>query len=290
MISVEKWHQQGEYFQYEGNNIFFCKSGNREKPKLLLIHGFPTSSWDWHFLWPELSKHFHLFTMDMIGFGFSDKPEGFDYTTKYQADLFEFFLARENLSDYHILAHDYGDTVAQELLARDLDNERETVRSVLLLNGGLFPETAKPILLQKLLMTPLGKIIARLTTYKKFKKNFNHICHQSIPEDILSGFWELMNHNNGVAAIPRLIRYMKERTVFRSRWLGALQNSTCPIRFINGLEDPISGKHMVTRYKQLIANADVVELQDVGHYPQVEAPKSILDGATDFWRKHNIPA
>jgi pimeloyl-ACP methyl ester carboxylesterase len=76
--------------------------------------------------------------------------------------------------------------------------------------------------------------------------------------------------------MPKLIRYMVERRQFRERWVGALQNSNIPLRLIDGLDDPVSGAHMVARYRELIADADVVELEGIGHYPQLEAPEQVL--------------
>ncbi|HCM06324.1 MAG TPA: alpha/beta hydrolase [Oceanospirillales bacterium] len=88
--------------------------------------------------------------------------------------------------------------------------------------------------------------------------------------------------------MPKLIRYMKERKQYRTRWVGALEKVNTPLRLIDGLADPISGLHMVERYKQLIENYDVVELKEVGHYPQVEAPQEVLSAALEFWQKQRI--
>jgi pimeloyl-ACP methyl ester carboxylesterase len=81
---------------------------------------------------------------------------------------------------------------------------------------------------------------------------------------------------------------MQERKKFRSRWVGALENNRLPMRLIDGTADPISGKHMVERYKYLIDQPDVIELENVGHYPQVEAPQQVISAALDFWQKHAI--
>jgi pimeloyl-ACP methyl ester carboxylesterase len=51
---------------------------------------------------------------------------------------------------------------------------------------------------------------------------------------------------------------------------------------IDGLADPISGEHMVQRYRELVPNADVCELPKIGHYPQIEAPDRVLDGYLEF--------
>ena len=75
---------------------------------------------------------------------------------------------------------------------------------------------------------------------------------------------------------------MAERRVHRARWVGALQDSAVPIRLINGLDDPISGAHMVARYRELVPHRDVIELAGVGHYPQLEAPAQVVSAALPF--------
>ena len=301
-----QWLDLGSFFSYRKNEIdyqiFYRDSAKgilqeTNKPTLLLIHGFPTASIDWRHIWNDLDKHFRLLTLDMIGFGLSDKPQDYTYSIHDQADIFQALLNNLDISNYHILAHDYGDTVAQELLARQLDREKlessnslidGKIRSTILLNGGLFPETHRPVLMQKLLISPLGSLLIKLYSYKKFKNTFSTICSQPIPEEELSAYWELLQYNNGTKVMPKLIRYMQERKQYRTRWVGALEKVNTPLRLIDGLADPISGLHMVERYKQLIENYDVVELKEVGHYPQVEAPQEVLSAALEFWQKQRI--
>ena len=78
--------------------------------------------------------------------------------------------------------------------------------------------------------------------------------------------------------------YHQQRRRYRGRWVGALVNATCPLRFVNGLVDPISGAHMAQRYRELVPMPDVVELPGVGHYPQVEAPQAVLDATLELFR------
>ncbi|MGI9293749.1 MAG: alpha/beta fold hydrolase, partial [Pseudomonadales bacterium] len=201
-------------------------------------------------------------------------------------DLYESFLRDRDVSHYHILAHDYGDTVAQELLARQqCDVAVAEIESICFLNGGLFPETHEPLLMQRLLLSPLGPLLAKQFTFKKFAAQFNKVCAREIPKEDLQSLWVLVCHKEGLAVMPKLIRYMVERREQRERWVGALTASEIPMRLIDGLLDPVSGAHMVTRYRELVPDADVVELADVGHYPQLEAPNDVLAAAFDFWRQ-----
>lgn len=282
MTSLTQWQQAGRFFTVNGNQIFYRTEGDEQKPALVLIHGFPTCSWDWVKIWPKLAEHFHVITLDMLGFGFSDKPVQ-EYSIFQQADIFDALLNKLAITKFHILAHDYGDTVAQELLARHGDTGK--LLSVVFSNGGLFPETHKPVLIQKLLLSPLGFMVSKLASYKKFTANFGKICAKPLSKEELTGYWNMLQHNNGTKVMHKLIHYMTERKQNRSRWVGALQNTTVPMLLIDGLLDPISGAHMVERYQQLVSNANVVKLADTGHYPQVESPAVFVRAALAFLQK-----
>ncbi|WP_323846557.1 alpha/beta hydrolase [Microbulbifer magnicolonia] len=292
MINLQEWRRGGRVFEYRGWPVFTRTGGNPEGEALVLIHGFPTSSWDWNKIWPQLAERYALYAIDMLGFGDSAKPRDFSYLIADQAELIETWLMEQGVGDYHILAHDYGDTVAQELLARDRERLNVTrtgvpklrIRSVCLLNGGIFPETHQPVLIQKLLLSPLGALVARLTSKRKFAANLRKICGPATPPTAadIDGFWALIRQNDGLGVMHRLIRYMPQRRQHRARWVGALCNEWIPVKLIDGLLDPISGAHMVARYRQLVPDANVTELADIGHYPQTEAPASVLSAYLDF--------
>ncbi|MCD8522754.1 MAG: alpha/beta hydrolase [Saccharospirillaceae bacterium] len=280
--SLNQWQQQGKRISLLGQDIFYCTAGDADKPALLLIHGFPTASWDWRYQWQALSENYFVITMDMLGFGFSAKPQNGDYRIAFQADLQQALLKQLNIQQYSILAHDYGDTVAQELLAREIDQNTHAINACILLNGGLFPETHKPVLVQKLLISPLGSLFARLYSYKKLQKTFAHICEKPLSDEELQGFWTLISQQQGLRVFHKLIRYMSERRQFRERWVGALQNTRVPLALINGSADPISGEHMVARYRELVGGENIVQLPGIGHYPQLEDSQTVLTAITSF--------
>ena len=288
MLTIDQWREQGECLDYRSHQVFYRAGGCADAPVLLLIHGFPTCSWDWHKVWDALAPHFHLVALDLIGFGFSDKPRHHDYSIRDQAQLCLALLDHLNLDRVHLFAHDYGDTVAQELMALAGEGGFPHIESVVLLNGGLFPETHHALLVQKLLMSPVGFLVSKLFSFRKFKRNMDAICAVNIDAGELETYWHLMNHNNGLAVIPKLIRYMQERRDNRERWVGALQQAGYPVGLINGIDDPISGGHMVERYRQIVSEDDIVELAGVGHYPQVEAPGAVLEVAFAFWQGHHL--
>jgi pimeloyl-ACP methyl ester carboxylesterase len=149
---------------------------------------------------------------------------------------------------------------------------------VCFLNGGLFPGAYQPMLIQKILAGRFGNTIVRLMNYSSFKRSFNKTFGKTkASEQELSDFWYIVNYNNGKQAIPKTIQYMAERKQYHDRWTNALQKTNIPLRLINGPVDPISGIRVVNKYKELIENPDVVLLDGVGHYPQVEAPEKVVE-------------
>ena len=75
---------------------------------------------------------------------------------------------------------------------------------------------------------------------------------------------------------------MAQRRRNRERWVGALVASTVPRALICGAVDPVSGAHLAVRYRELVPDPDVTLLEDVGHYPQIEAPQRVLDAYAAF--------
>ncbi len=152
------------------------------------------------------------------------------------------------------------------------------IKSVVLLNGGIFPDAHRPRPIQKALISPFGFLLTPFLNKRKLHDNFHAIFGKDTPpsDQEIDEFYALIDHQNGKYIFHRLIRYMAERRTYRERWLSALQNCPVPLRLINGLADPISGQQMVDYYCEVIAQPDVIRLPLIGHYPQTEAPEEVL--------------
>ncbi len=330
-ISLEQWRRGGGTFDFRGHAIFTrtegggppaaadaasaaaaaaAAAGAVDDPReaLLLIHGFPTSSHDFAELWPALTRRFRVLTLDMLGFGLSAKPWPHAYSIFEQADLFAAFLAEQRITSVRLLAHDYGVTVAQELVARhneqtaaaaeagagndEKPDEKPApprpdrshpvipvpiIREVVLLNGGILPELHRPFRIQRLLASRLGPIIARLTSYRTFAANMQNLWGTRLPSDEdLRQLWSAVAEQRGTRVMPGLIGYMAERRQHRDRWVGALEQLDAPLSIIIGLDDPISGAHVAAGCRDVFPQAKVIDLPGVGHYPQLEAPEQVL--------------
>ena len=288
-MKLKNWHESGNYFDY-GNYPIFYRLGGASEEVTLCLHGFPTSSHDYHKIWDALTENFPALAFDMIGYGFSAKPLDFDYTTFAQVDILQSLLEHLNVKKVHILAHDYGNTITQELLARIEENRLSfTIETICLLNGALFPETHRPILAQKLLISPLGFIFGRLLSDARFKRSLATIfgAETQPSEAELNEFLEVFKFNDGRRIAHKLIRYMTERQIHRERWVGALQRTKVPVRFINGLADKVSGAHLVNRFRETMPHTDIIELKGIGHFPHFEVPEIVLRNFFEFRRANS---
>lgn len=270
------WRTRGQSFTFRGQSIRYWTAGQGEP--LLLLHGFPTASWDWHYLWGPLTQRFRVIACDMLGFGDSAKPVDHAYSLIEQADLQQALLAHLQVDQpVHLLAHDYGGSVAQELLARHHE-QRAEVASCVFLNSGLFAESCHLLLIQKLPLSRFGWLVGRSFGRDDLVRNMTQVhgpcTHPS--ESALDDFWSLIAANRGTRVLHKLVGYLLERRLHRERWVAAMQCPGVPMRLINGMVDPLSGAHMLERYRQLVPQPDTVQLQGIGHYPHTEAPVQVL--------------
>jgi len=303
MTPLAEWMATGQHIRFtrprgagRGPLVFeiFCRSEG-SGPWLTLLHGFPTCSWDWAKVAPLLTPHFRLLAFDFLGFGDSDKPEGHAYSLFEQADLTEELWRQFGVRESALLVHDYGVSVSQELLARRRfgstaptappggtpaakEESFTAITGVVFLNGGLYPDLHRPILIQRLLAQPLlGPLLARAMTERAFRQSFRSIfspAHQP-SDDELRQHWQAIERKNGRRVYHRLMGYMAERHRTASRWVSALEQAAMPLSFVWGMCDPISGAHVAERLRDRLPAATRVELTDVGHYPQLEVPETV---------------
>jgi pimeloyl-ACP methyl ester carboxylesterase len=287
---LERWKASGQYFDYLGFDIFYRLDGLPlgHGPALLLVHGYPFNSFDWELIWPTLVERFTVIAPDMIGMGFSAKPVAYGYSVHDHADMHEALLAHLGVERCHLLPHDLGDSVAQELLARHHFGEHVYgpvgYESITWLNGGMFNESYAPRTMQKLMSgTPLGDLMSPLQGSTLSRRILEPTINEMFGPNtkpsraLMEKFHQILEYNDGKRVLHKVGRFINDRYVHRNRWVRAMRETTVPMRFIDGPIDPNSGAHMAQRYREVVPNPDVVMLaDDIGHWPQIEAPEAVL--------------
>ena len=277
--SLHTWMATGRFASVDGTEVWYQARG--QGPWLVCFHGFPTSSWDWHRLLPLIRRHHRVLVFDFPGYGLSAKPPERDYSILRQMNTVEALLAALHIRDFHLLAHDMGDTVACELLHRlEQGESRLRPQTVTLLNGGIYMELHQPLPTQKLLRTPLvGELTARLSSWQVFRHQYPKVYAEpdSFDEGHYREQWGLMLHNRGRRTLAGVACYMRERYRYRERWLAPLHRLRLPLKLIWGREDPIAVHAIAAKLAVENPRSELVTLDGVGHYPQLESPDRVAD-------------
>lgn len=273
------WQKLGETVRFRERSIHVHHSP-AEGPLVVLLHGFPSSSFDYRGLIGMLPD-LNLLAFDFLGFGLSDKPADHHYTLAWQADLCEHLVDRFNDGGpVGLVCHDMGTSVATELMARDLDRELDLdLRSALLFNGSMVIERASLTWVQKLLRSPVGPLAAKLTTERLFRRQFGNLFSAEHPlsEREAGDQWALITHNDGHRLGDRLIAYVGERSQYAERWHGALSRWQGELELAWGMRDPVATTSVLEAVRELRPGVGLCELSELGHYPQIEAPGRLLD-------------
>lgn len=224
---------------------------------------------------------------DFLGLGFSDKPSGFDYTLQAQAhaDAVDALLGFLGVDAVHVVAHDLGVRVTQEMIARrETPSSLATVMSLVLLNGAMCPEAYRPRLIQRLLASPLGAWLGPRVPLKAFDRAMRALFGVQTPPapELLDDFWALVEQGHGRQVTHAVGRFWRPDAAQRDRLVGALLRSRRPLRVINGAADPNSGRHMVHRLLALAPLTDVFSFDHIGHWPHIEHVEATAAARLDF--------
>jgi pimeloyl-ACP methyl ester carboxylesterase len=282
--AVDEWSRLGGRRELAGHHIFTIDapaSGAETAEPLLVLHGFPSSSFDFHLVLDDLRRSRRVLLLDMLGYGLSSKPDA-PYTIAEQADVVAAFTHALGVDRLALLTHDMGDTVGGELLARQREGAWpvEVTRRVLT-NGSIYIGMAQLSAGQQLLLAlpdermadeqALGAAMVRAGLAATFSPA------SVVDDDELVSQWELIAAGDGHRLLPRLIRYVEERRRSERRYTGAIEEHPAPLHVVWGVDDPIAVVAMTDRLLRARPDAGRELLVGVGHYPMVEAPRRFAD-------------
>ena len=276
---VEDWAARGQVHDVGGHRLFAVDlpAADEQAEPVVILHGFPTSAFDWHHVLDDLAGRRRVVALDFLGFGLSAKPDR-RYSIELQCDLTEVLLEQLGVDRFALVTHDMGDSVGGELLARQLDGRTEltTTRRVLT-NGSIYLDLAHLTAGQQYLLSlpderawpPLGEPAEVL------RASLAATCApETVPSDAeLDAHVELILREGGEALLPRLIRYIEDRRAREARYTGAIEDHPSALTIVWGDQDPIAVVAMAHRLAERRPDAVLRILEGVGHYPMLEAPE-----------------
>jgi pimeloyl-ACP methyl ester carboxylesterase len=297
--SLEEWRTGGRFVETPLGLHVFCRQAGEPTAApaktLLLLHGYPESSYSFHKVLDGLRQCFdRIVLFDFPGYGLSDKPTcGYAYSLFEQADAALAVWKQLEVTGGHLLAHDMGDSVATELAARHVGGTLPAffeagLHSLTFTNGSMVLELARLRIMQKLLLSPLGPILSRLSNYRTFCQQVRSAHgNDRLSEDDIRMLWENIRLQNGQRINHRIIRYLKDRRRFeKTRWLPSLAKVREPIHLCWGDADAVARIQMAHYLKEKVCpDAAFTRMPDVGHFCQLSDPKVWFASVLAFYRR-----
>jgi pimeloyl-ACP methyl ester carboxylesterase len=287
-MTANEWKSKGEFITVNDRKLFvidtssfFSTEDQVPSKTMVVLHGYPTSSYDYYKVLPELSKHYRVIIHDHLGFGFSDKPLDYSYSLLDQADLALQLWQLLGVKKVHLLAHDYGTSVATEIIARNNNHELIIeIEKLTLCNGSMHIELSQLRIIQKLLKNKwLGKYVAKLTTYTIFSKNLRNVYFDKtkVSNNELKDMWMQLEYNEGRKVIHKLSQYINERYTYWNRWIGALKETNLQTNIVWAKNDPVAVPAIARLIATEISNNKLFWIENTGHFPMLENPDEWLN-------------
>ncbi|MGE4427607.1 MAG: alpha/beta fold hydrolase [Solirubrobacteraceae bacterium] len=274
------WLDLGGHVSVDGRRIFVVESGPATPEATVIVHGFPGSSHDFAGVLARLPPERRVVLIDLLGYGYSDKPRGDRYSLFGQADLVERTLGHLGVEHALLVAHDMGDTVVAELLSRHNDGRLNIdVDGAILTNGSIFIDLARLTRGQRLALRmpdrALPLALPRWFLRRSVGESF--AAEAPAPDGTIDDLVASIRHGGGGRVLLRQIRYIEERRVHQDRWTAGLVDFDGPLTLLWGERDPIAVPAMAERLARLRPGTDVVTWSDVGHWPSLEVPDRVAD-------------
>lgn len=274
MDTVKQWEARGRRISVGDVDVFMIDTGG-PGDTLLVIHGFPSSSFDYRHVLPAfVDAGLRVILLDLPGYGLSDKPDHV-YSLFAAADAVEAVVAAAGIQRCSLLTHDVGDSVGGEILARAIDGSLAfEITDRVICNGSIYMELVQLSAGQQLMLALPDAILPPEQTPgpELFKMSLGGTFVVPATDEELESQWQLTSRADGHRLIPRVIRYIEERYVHESRWTGAIEAHRSPLSIVWGDSDPIAVVDMARRLAGARPDASLTLLPGIGHYPMIEAP------------------
>ncbi len=279
----EVHHAANSHFtEVDGATIHFQEFGEASHPTLLLIHGYTASTYVWRTVAPLLAgENFHVVAVDLLGFGYSDKPAAFDYTIASQARMIERFMNRLGIGKATIVGSSYGGAVASTLA---LDYAERVERLILV--GAVCNDEALDNPVLKLAVIPLvgelltpfmldSKLLSKARMKETFAPSNQHLVTTERVESVIRPLKAKDAHHSVLTAA-------RNWNANRIQEDAHLINQ--PTLLIWGEDDTVIPVHNGQCLYDSILNSRLVVLKDCGHLPQEEKPEKFAELVGEFCR------
>jgi len=269
-------------FDYQGIKINYYDAG--QGPPVLLLHGFGGCAYTWRYLIPPLAAAHRVLTLELKGFGLSDKPLDGHYAVADQAKMVAAFIRRQDLHDLVIMGHSLGGGVAlMTYLGLQEDDPGRIDKLVLIDSAGYRQKLPWFIRLAKIPgADALGALLPpRFAADLVLKKCYYH--KDRITEEQIDTYAYYGSLPGAREAISQTAKQILPKDI--DRLTEQYKGISVPVLVIWGVEDEVVPLRVGLLFKRDIPGAELVPLSGCGHIPPEEGPQATRQAIMDFLKK-----
>jgi haloalkane dehalogenase len=267
----------------EAGRMHYIDEGAGEP--LLFVHGTPTWSFEWRHIVRALAPEYRCIAPDLVGFGLSDRPRDFAYTPEAHAQQLAMFVDRLDPGPFTLIVHDYGGPIGLPLCLR----RPERVTRLVIVNTWMWSFDGDRGMQQKgrVAGSALGRFLYRWanlslrgimpSAYGDRRKLTSQIHRQYLGR--FPDRW-----SRGAVLWPLARAILGSSQYYDSLWRERDRLRGRPAQIIWGMRDTAFPPHNLARWRQILPDADVVELEGAGHWPHEEEPVRVAQALRSFLR------
>jgi pimeloyl-ACP methyl ester carboxylesterase len=284
-MKYNNWLDKSEYpftsnfFDINGQKLHYIEEGKGEP--VLFVHGTPSWSFDYRNVIKKLKVNYRCVAIDHIGFGLSDKPEHYDYSTQNHSKTLEKFVLEKHLDNITLVVHDFGGAIGLNFAIQHPDK----IKRLVILNSWLWSIENDPdfITLSKILKSPLLPFLYR---YLNFSPRFilpKSFGERKLPKHLLKQYTKPFankTQRNGALAFAKSL--LNDQDWFEELWNRRQAISNKTTLFIWGMKDPVIKPQNLEKFQSGFTNSRTVKLELTGHFPQEEQPEKVTYAIFDF--------
>lgn len=267
------------YFDINGQKLHYIDEGKGET--ILFVHGTPSWSFDYRNIIKKLKEKYRCVAIDHIGFGLSDKPEHYNYSTQNHSKTLEKFVLEKQLNNITLVVHDFGGPIGLNFAIQ----HPEKIKNLIILNSWLWSIENDPdyIKLKKILKSPL---LPFLYLYLNFSPKFilpQSFGDKKLTKKLLKQYTKPFadkTQRNGALAFAKSL--LNDQNWFEELWNKGQIISNKPTLFIWGMKDKVIRPHNLDKFQSAFTNSKTLKLETSGHFPQEEQPEKIINAIFDL--------
>ena len=257
----------------ERARIHYIEEGNGEP--LILVHSVGQSFYTWRNMFSRLSLNYRVIAIDLLGHGYSSRPENFNYTVEEQAMTLGLFMDAIGVQSAHIMAFSMGSAYA---LRFALDNPERVGKMMLIAPGGISPEMPLPIkLMDSSLFGGVASMLYGMRTVEKVLSECYFDLAQMMSPEVVGEYYKTISDRESRWALRASFHNFDDESV-----VSRLRSLEAPVLMLQGSEDKWRQGDDSELYHTAMPYAGFATMRNAGHLLHEEKAEKVIAAILEY--------